>query len=137
MGNDVQNKITHKYFGYSFLFSCSSPAQNKQTAYVEKYQDSFLITIVGKRHLLVHDPVSLFQTDNYYLDSALFTIAGKMGFVNFKEVQMLSAGSYPFVQGGITMTNDSLLINLSFDDYDDKIIRPLTWNGNYLIHWRN
>jgi len=119
------------------FLSCSSPAQNKDTAYVEKYKDSLFITVIKKKRLMAHDPVALLKPNRYYLDSAVFTVPNKIGFIKFEDVQMLQKGSYPFIKGGINMSSDSVRIDLSFDDYDDKIIRHSTWNGNYKIHWLN
>ena|SRR5579859_1365109 len=121
-------------------FSCSSRSQdgprNFDTAYAEHFNDSFMITVFGKRSLMVHDPVSLFKKDNYYIDSTMFIIPGKTGFFKPNQISKIPRGDYPFVKGGITITDDSVKVDLYYYDYDIKVVHPCTYSGNYKIHWK-
>jgi hypothetical protein len=118
-----------------FAFCCNSQSQdgtrNFDRAYVEHYNDSTMITIFGKRSLMVHDPVSLFKKDKYYVDSVMLIVPGKTGFFKPNEISMIPRGGYPFVKGGIFITDDSVKVELFYDDYDDKEIKHFTYSGNY------
>lgn len=116
---------------YIFLFT--SPATNYKTAYIEKEQQHYKVTVKGKRLYMVHDPISLFLRKTYE-DSAQYIIPRSEGVIKGQELPT-KEGYYKSV-GDITITNNYLKIDLSADNYDDKTLDPDTWNGDYKLVWR-
>jgi hypothetical protein len=125
-----------------FLFLQCSSGQvshgNFDTAYLKKYDggDSLMLTVMGGKSLMVHDINSLFKPTQYYVDSGIFIVPRRMGFILPNEITTVPEGDYPFVKGGIRIGGDSVKIDLYFDDYDDKKIMASTWNGAYKIQWK-
>jgi len=119
-------------------FSCNSFSQegtnNFKIAYVDKADDSLVITVLGRRRLMVHDPISALKNETY-VDSAKFMIPTKRSFAGKNEVRAVGAG-YPIVSGGIWLNNDSVRVDLQFNDYDHHKIYSTGWNGTYLISRR-
>ena len=116
---------------YFFLFT--SPATNYKTAYIEKEQQHYRVTVKGKRLYMVHDPISLFLRKTYE-DSAQYIIPRSEGVIKGQELP-IKKGYYKSV-GDIIITDNHLKINLSADNYDDKTLDPVTWNGDYDLVWR-
>jgi hypothetical protein len=116
---------------YFFLFT--SPATNYKTAYIEKEQQHYKVTVKGKRLYMVHDPVSLFLRKTYE-DSAQYIIPRSEGVIKRQELPT-KEGYYKSV-GNIIIKDGKLRIDLSADNYDDKTLDPDTWNGNYKLVWR-
>jgi hypothetical protein len=116
---------------YFFLFT--SPATNYKTAYIEKEQQHYKLTVKGKRLYMVHDPVSLFLRKTYE-DSAQYVIPRSEGVIKGQELPT-KEGYYKSV-GDIIITDNHLKIDLSADNYDDKTLDPDTWNGDYKLVWR-
>jgi hypothetical protein len=125
-----------------FTISCKSNVQSDtrslDTAFVQKMnnQDSLIIMVYQKKQYMVHDLVSVLKTPRYYIDSILFFVPDRhQNFIKFNEVKLAGTGHYPFVKGGISFSSDSVKIDLSFDDFDDKKIYAPGWNGTYLVKW--
>jgi hypothetical protein len=120
-----------------------SPLDKKyHTAYIQKMsgRDSLSIKICERGLYMVHDPISLFFGRRHYLDSIFFFVPDKQTkFFRFDEVQLSEdghsyyLGHYPIVKGGITLGSDSLKIDLTFYDFDDKVTSGPTQNGTYLL----
>jgi len=123
----------------SIIFSCyhlfSNPAHNFKTAYIEKGTDKYIITIIGKRNLMVHDPISLLKNGTY-IDSNKFEIPRSEGIIDGLEISN-RLGSYKILKGNaIVITNNTMKVNLFYDNFDQKKADPSTWNGNYELEWR-
>ena len=116
---------------YFFLFT--SPATNYQTAYIEKEQQHYKLTVKGKRQYMVHDPVSLFLRKTHE-DSAQYIIPRSEGIVKGQELP--TKEEYYKSVGEIIIQGGHLKINLFADNYDDKTLDPSTWNGDYKLVWR-
>ena len=116
------------------LFLFTTPSTNYKTAFIEKEKDHFILTIKGKKTLMVHDPVSLFLRKTYE-DSAKYIIPRKQGVIKGEELPT-QPGYYKSV-GTITIQNNQAEINLSYDNYDDKKMDSDGWNGKYKLVWRN
>lgn len=135
------NRITFSISVFlSILVSCyyffSNPAHNFKTAYIEKQGNKYIITIKGKRNLMVHDPISLFKNETY-IDSAKFEIPRAEGIIDGLEIPN-QPGSYKILKGNaIIITSNSMKVNLFYDNYDDKKTDPSTWNGEYELEWRS
>jgi len=116
--------------------SFSEEANNKnfKIAYVDKVDDSLVITVMGRRTLMVHDPISALKNKTY-VDSAKFMIPKNKSFSGKNEVHAVGAG-YPIVSGGIWLKNDTIRVDLQFNDYDHHQIYSTGWNGTYVIFRR-
>ena len=115
-------------------FSQDGP-NNLKIAYIDKADDSLVITVIGRRPLMAHDPVSALK-ERYYVDSVKFMIPNNKNFASKSEVRAVGFG-YPIANGGIWIKNDSLRVDLHFDDYDHHRIVSSSWNGTYSIFWRH
>jgi hypothetical protein len=123
----------------SIIFTCyylfSNPAHNFKTAYIEKRNDKYIITVMGKRNLMVHDPISLFKKE-IYIDSSKFEIPRAEGIIDGLEIPNRT-GSYKILKGNaIVITNSTMKVSLFYDNYDDRKNDPSTWNGDYKLEWR-
>ncbi|MEO6232881.1 MAG: hypothetical protein ABJB11_19735 [Ferruginibacter sp.] len=117
---------------YVFLFT--SPSTNYKTAFIATEKDHFVLTVKGRRLLMVHDPVSLFFRKTYK-DSANYIIPRKVGIIKGEELPT-EPGYYKSV-GTITIQNHQVEINLSADNYDDNKLDPDSWNGKYKLVYRD
>ncbi len=117
---------------YDFLFT--SPSINYKTAFIATEKDHFILTVKGKRLLMVHDPISLFLRKTYE-DSTNYIIPRKQGIIKGEELPT-EKGYYKSV-GTINIQANQAEINLSIDNYDDKTLDPDSWNGTYKLVWRN
>jgi len=116
-----------------YLFS--NPAHNFKTAYIEKGTGNYMITIIGRRNLMAHDPISLFKKGTY-IDSVKFEIPRPGGIIDGLEIPN-NPGSYKICKGNaITINNKAMTVSLFYDNYDYKKIDPSIWNGNYELEWR-
>jgi hypothetical protein len=117
---------------YCLLFT--SPATNYTTAYITTEKDHFILTVKGKRLLMVHDPVSLLLRRTYE-DSTNYIIPRKQGVIKGEELPT-EPGYYKSI-GTIKIQDNQVEINLLTDNYDDKKLDPNSWNGKYELVWRD
>ena len=117
---------------YVFLFT--SPSTNYKTAFIATEKDHFILTVKGKRLLMVHDPVSLLLRKTYE-DSTNYIIPRKQGIIKGEE--LLTEEGYYKSNGTINIQANQVEINLSIDNYDDKKLDPDSWNGKYKLVWRD
>ena len=108
---------------------------NFKIVYLDKTEDSIIITIMGRRLLMVHDPISLLK-NKYYVDSVKVVIPQNKAFIKSSEIRVVGA-DYQIVKGGIKMMKDSLNINIVFYDYDEHKNYSWSYNGTYAIFWRH
>lgn len=84
---------------------------------------------------MVHDPISLFKKGTY-IDSIIFEIPRAEGIIDGLEIPN-RPGSYKILKGNaITINNKTLMVEVFYDNYDDKKTDSSTWNGNYELEWR-
>lgn len=113
-----------------------NPAKNFKTAYIEKTNDKYIITVIGKRNLMVHDPISALKKGTY-IDSAKFTIPKAYGIIKGMEMPN-EPDSYKTINNHALIIDDkTITINLFYDNYDDKVNQPSVWNGKYKLVKRN
>ena len=117
---------------YVFLFT--SLSTNYKTAFIATEKDHFILTVKGRRLLMVHDPVSLFLRKTYE-DSTNYILPRMQGFIKGEEL-LTKPGYYKSV-GAINIQDNQVEINLSIANYDDKIFDPDSWNGKYKLVWRD
>ncbi len=124
------------FFITIFYFLFYNPATNFKTAYIEKSNEKYIITVKGKRNLMVHDPISLLKKGTY-IDSAKYVISRPYGIIKGKELPN-GPDSYPTINNNaITIKGNSLKINLIYYNFDDKANKSSVWNGNYKLVKRN
>jgi len=108
-------------------------ATNDKTATIEKFDNQYVVTVSGKRSLMVHDPISLFERKTY-LETYKIIVPRAKGIVNGQEIP-IKPGYYK-LKGTMTFEKEHLIIDLWADNYDDKTKDPLSWNGNYKLNWK-
>lgn len=105
--------------------SCGSgsetEAKNNKDAYLVTINDTTFLKLKGKRVLL--------HNLGTYEDSTLIPIPKSEGRIEGKDVSV-KKGYYKY-QGYILINNNKLTLNLLLDNYDDKKLDPLSWNGEY------
>jgi len=98
-----------------------NPAHNFKTAYIEKKDDKYVITILWKGNLMVHDPISLLEKKTY-IDSQKFVIPRANGIIDGLEINN-DSGSYKILKGeAIKINNNKMKVHIFYDNYDDKKI---------------
>jgi len=116
---------------YWYLFT--SPASNNKKATIENVDNQYLITMTGKRSLMVHDPISALKPGTY-LDTFRVIIPRAEGTVNGEEIPT-KPGEYKML-GSLTIDKEKMRLDLYYDNYDDKIKDPVSWNGEYKLQWK-
>jgi hypothetical protein len=112
-----------------FLWISKTTSFNYKQANIKNEKGEFIITVFGRRELMVHDPVSFFKGETYE-DSMKLKIPIRQGKIEASNVINLEA-NYKYVKGSINITNNKAQINLFYvDAYYDSIIAS-TWNGSY------
>ena len=117
----------------SIFYLFYSPANNNETATIEQFKNQYIVTVTGKRILMVHDPISLLKQGTY-IESFKISIPRAEGIINGQEIPTES-GYYKML-GTLTIDGEKININLFYNNYDDKIKEPLSWNGNYKLQWK-
>jgi amino acid transporter len=117
----------------SYFFLFTSPSTNFRTAYIENNEQSFKVTVKGKRSIMVHDPVSIFLRKTYQ-DSEQFIIPHSEGI--FKGHELLNNNRYSKSVGELIIKDNHLKIDLYTDYNNMKTFNPSFWNGNYELVWR-
>ena len=116
---------------YWYVFT--SPASNNKNATIEKSDNQFIVTLTGKRTLMVHDPLSLLERGTY-VDTFKITVPRPEGIINGNEIPT-KPGNYKML-GSLTIEDGKMRMDLYYDNYDDKIQDPLSWNGDYKLEWK-
>jgi hypothetical protein len=112
------------------IFYSISPAKNNKTATIEKVENLYVVTLTGKRILMSHDLISLLKRKTY-LDTFKVSVPRVEGVINGQEIPT-EEGHYKML-GTIVFDGDEMKIDLYYDNYDDSIQYPLSWNGEYKI----
>jgi hypothetical protein len=111
-----------------FLFS--SPASNSKTAYIEKQQSQYKVTLCGKRVGMAHDPVSaLFRTT--YPDTIFYFLPRRVGVIMASEISVGGERYKP--SGSITIDKKKMDVKMYYDEQQKD---PDSWNGNYNLEWK-
>lgn len=103
-------------------------AKNFETAYIEKSGNTYIITLKGKRNLMVHDPISLMKKGTY-IDSIKFVIPQAEGTVEGKNIlneKNLQDNNALIIQ------KNKLEVNIFY--FNSK---KSSWNGKYKLVKRN
>jgi len=114
----------------------SNPAKNFKTAYIDKTGDNYQVTLLGKRSLMTHDPISILKRETY-IDSFKINIPRQEGIIDGTEL-FNRPGGYKLTKGTtISITDDKMKVTLLYDNFDDKTIDKSFWNGEYDLQWRS
>lgn len=78
---------------------------------------------------MAHDPIGLF-TSGSYEDSLTIQLDKIQAGVIFGKDIPSPKGYYNYA-GEVTIEGDKMTVELFYDNYDDKRLDPLSWNGTY------
>jgi len=124
-------KIKALYIWLVLLLTACNNAENKKEASIQTEEGKFFIKLRGERVKLVHSPKDVGK-NNTYKDSILIQIPSLYdGTIKGADIQ-IKEGQYNY-QGYITIDRNFLKVNLLIDDTDSKRLRPLSWNGEYIL----
>jgi hypothetical protein len=112
------------------IYFSISPTGNNKTATIQKVGDQYLVTVTGKRLLMVHDPISLLKRETY-LDTFKVTVPRIEGVIDGQEIPT-EKGYYKML-GTIVIDGEQMKIDLYYDNFGDKVKDPLSWNGEYKV----
>jgi hypothetical protein len=114
-----------------FFPSCAN-SKNYKDAYIVKQQNQLFIKLVGDRPLNSHNPEDIIANKTY-TDSLLIPITTtKDGEIKGEDIPV-KKGYYRY-KGKIIIKGDQLNIALFYDNYDDKTLDPVSWNGDYKLN---
>jgi hypothetical protein len=116
---------------YIFLLAQCNRATNDKEAFFSKSGDTCLVKLTGKRKYNVHDPGNIIKGETYR-DSLVLEIPCTEESVIKGEDIPVPPGYYKY-KGTLIIKNRQLNVSLFYDNYDDKKLEPLSWNGNYIL----
>jgi hypothetical protein len=115
-----------------YLFFYSS-VKKYDTAIIEEAGNGrYKVTLVGRRRLMTHDPISALQGKTY-MDVFMALLPRKQGVIKGEEFPVQKG--YYKILGTINIVKDKMTVDLYYDDTTLKIKKPLFWNGEYKINW--
>ncbi|MFZ6818976.1 hypothetical protein [Undibacterium sp. Ji22W] len=113
-----------------FLFSGCVSNSNNPIATFSVVGERYELTLSGKRENMAHDPISLMFRGTSPVSETLI-LPRISGEVLGNEIPVKS-GSYNYL-GKVTFKDNQMLVELYYDNNDDKIQQPTQWNGKYLV----
>ena len=116
---------------FIIIYFSISPTNNNEIATIEKFENLYIVTVTGKRLLMPHDPISLLKRETY-LDTFKVSVPRVEGIINGQEIPT-EKGNYK-VLGTIVIDGEQMKIDLYYDNFDDSIKNPLSWNGEYKVN---
>ena len=115
---------------FLYVSSCEGN-KNYKVAYIIREKNLFFIKLTGKRELISHDPQDIIKAKTYD-DSLIIPIPSlKDGVVKGEDIPV-KKGYYKY-KGKLVINNKILEVSLFYDNYDDKKLEPLSWNGRYKL----
>lgn len=105
-----------------------SPATNNETAKIEAHGDKYQVTLTGGRLLMSHDPISFLRRKTY-TDTLQLIIPRDKGKINGAEI-VTDKGHYKMI-GSLNIEGGKMQVDLYYDNSDDNIKEPLSWNDSY------
>ncbi len=111
------------------LTGCDRSHNYKEAAYFE-VDGRYTVTLSGKRMLMAHDPLSLILSKTYeeHLELDLPRLSGA---IRGDEIPVKS-GYYEYT-GTIEVSGTQMRVDLYYDNTDEKVSEPLSWNGQYVL----
>jgi len=115
---------------FLYVSSCEGN-KNYKVAYIIREKNLFFIKLTGKRELISHDPQDIIKAKTYD-DSLIIQIPSlKDGVVKGEDIPV-KKGYYKYKRE-LVIKNKILEVFLFYDNYDDKKLEPLSWNGRYKL----
>lgn len=113
------------------LFWACSGYRNDKNAWIVKNNNQLFIKLTGKRALRPAGISNLVKQKTY--DDSLFIPlpALKDGIIKGENIPVRK-GYYRY-KGEVVIKGDNLKIDLFLDNYDDKRLDALSWNGEYKL----
>ena len=115
--------------GYSCMHDKTS---NDEIAVVAREGETYRITLTGTRYLMVHDPISALIGPTY-TETYVLPVPRLTGTVAGAEIPV-QRGHYRYA-GSIAFDGDRMAVDLYYDNTDDKIRDPLSWNDSYTLRF--
>ena len=117
-----------------FIYSCGG-GKNYKEAYVIKDQNQLYIKLTGTRPVNSHNPGDVVSGKTYNDSFLIPIIILKNGTIRGENIPV-KAGYYKY-KGKVSIEGEKLDVSLFHDNYDDKKLEPLSWNGKYKLINRN
>ena len=117
-------------FAAIFWWNNHKIGNNESANIIEKNGTKYL-ELIAERKGLVHDPISILfpehHKESFLLPLTLFHNDTLLG--NYIPVQ---PGYYKYL-GKVVKTDKNLIVDLYYDNTDDKKVKKTEWNGKYKI----
>jgi hypothetical protein len=126
-------KSFHCFFSLllSLLIVSCSGNENNKTAYGFEKDGKTFIKLKGKRKLAAH-ALNSALSNTTYKDSLILEVPSLQNSkVNGKDIPVRK-GYYKYL-GNLTIQGNKVQVNLSYDNTDDKVTEPTSWNGEYIL----
>lgn len=115
------------YLTYYILFT--SAEYNQEYAILIQKDDIYELTLTGERVYLSHDPISAINRDTF-TDTMVLILPRNKG--EIKGIEIIQDDGYPLL-GRININDGIINIELFYDNYDDHLKDPFSYNGNYKL----
>lgn len=112
-----------------YFYVYTSPAYNHEDAVLKQKGAYYELTLTGERVYMSHDLVSALKRATY-TDTIVFLLPRNHGVIQGKEIQ--KKGGYPLL-GNVELKSGTIKVQLYYDNFDDHIKEPLSYNGNYRL----
>jgi len=114
---------------FVLILSNRNGSKNYNDAFVEKNNEKSFIKLRGRRSQMVHDPISIFLGKTY--DDSLLIPLEKMSNGIIKGGDIPREKGYYKYSGNISINGNKIIVSLFVENTDDKIVEPVSWNGEY------
>lgn len=104
--------------------------QNYKDARVVQSSERYIVTLSGKRVQMAHGPISAIRGKKSEAHLVL-DLPRRSGVIRGDEIPT-KPGFYKYL-GTVEITGDRMSVNLFYDNTDDGIRDPLSWNGDYVL----
>lgn len=112
---------------YYLLFT--SPEYNHEYALLIPKGDKYELTLTGERLYMSHDPISALSRETF-TDTMILKLPRKKGLIKGSEI--IKENGYPLL-GSVEVSDGLVTVELYYDNYDDHIKDPLSYNGSYKL----
>lgn len=110
-----------------FLFT--SPENNHEYASLILKGDKYELILTGERVYMSHDPISALSRETF-TDTMILRLPRNKGLIRGNEI--MNEDGYPLL-GSVEVKNGQVTLELYYDNFDDHIKDPLSYNGNYIL----
>lgn len=112
---------------YYLLFT--SPDYNHKDASLIQKDDTYELTLTGERVYMSHDPISALSRETF-TDTMILKLPRNKGLIKGNEI--IKEDDYPLL-GSIEINDEQVIVQLYYDNFDDHIKDPLSYNGSYKL----